>query len=100
MMRESFEVSQGHPKPWTDGCRFGILERMETLPTTKLARVRRLCASGSARAIREAAGLSLAEVAEPVGVSRQAVLRWELGQRRPRGEPAFRYLDVLEELAG
>ena len=43
------------------------------------------------RAFREAHGLSLADLASRVGVSRQSVSQWELGQTRPGG-PAVRLL--------
>jgi transcriptional regulator with XRE-family HTH domain len=46
------------------------------------------------RALREAAGASLAEVAEAVGVTRQAVSMWELGQRSPRAHYLEAYLEV------
>jgi DNA-binding transcriptional regulator YiaG len=50
------------------------------------------------RALREGAGVSLTEVAEAVGVSRQAISHWELGQRTPRGEYLDRYLEALRIL--
>jgi DNA-binding transcriptional regulator YiaG len=52
------------------------------------------------RALRLAAGVSLAEVAEAVGVTKQAVLFWELGQRRPTGPRLARYVTVLDALRG
>lgn len=64
----------------------------------ELARVRRLVGSGAARAIREAAGLSLAEVAADVRVDRSTIHRWESGSRKPTGSAAGRYLSLLEEL--
>jgi DNA-binding transcriptional regulator YiaG len=64
-----------------------------------LVRVRKLAASGAARAIREAAGLSLAELGYAAGVSKSCVWRWETQRRRPRGEAAARYLRVLEDLS-
>jgi DNA-binding transcriptional regulator YiaG len=47
------------------------------------------------RALRKAAGASLAEVAEAVGVTRQAVSMWELGHRSPRAHYLEAYLEVL-----
>jgi transcriptional regulator with XRE-family HTH domain len=47
------------------------------------------------RALRKAAGASLAEVADAVGVTRQAVSMWELGQRSPRSGNLPAYLEVL-----
>lgn len=64
-----------------------------------LARGRQLAASGVGRMIREAAGLTLAEVAAAVGdVDPSAVYRWEVGQRRPSGERATAYADLLDRL--
>lgn len=64
----------------------------------ELVRVRRLASTGAARAIREDAGLSLAELANAAKVHKTTIFRWETGLRRPRGEAAQRYLAVLEEL--
>ena len=65
-----------------------------------LSRLHALLQSGGARAIRVAAGLSLAAVAGPVGVSAAALSRYENGLRRPRPAVALRYLRVLESLTG
>ncbi|BCT76085.1 hypothetical protein SCMU_19270 [Sinomonas cyclohexanicum] len=54
---------------------------------------------GTAARLRQAAGLSLKEVAGPVGVTVTSVYRWEKGLRAPRGEAAIRYLRVLDALA-
>jgi transcriptional regulator with XRE-family HTH domain len=64
----------------------------------RLTRVRALAASGTARAIRIAAGLSLPLVAEAVGCGVSTIWRWEHGQRVPRGEPALRYGALLDDL--
>ncbi len=65
---------------------------------TRLARVRSLARSGAARAARLAAGLSLVEVAEVVGVQPATVSRWERGVRSPHGDAALRYADFIEEV--
>jgi transcriptional regulator with XRE-family HTH domain len=66
----------------------------------RLAKVRHLCSTGTARLIRQGAHLSLAEMAGEAGVaSPSTVLRWERGERMPRGEPALRYLETLEQIA-
>ena len=52
------------------------------------------------RSIRIGADLSLAEVAEPVGVDRSTIFKWERGTRVPRGEAAIRYGRLLDRLAG
>jgi DNA-binding transcriptional regulator YiaG len=64
-----------------------------------LPRLRRMVETGVAKTIRIDAGLSLAEMSAPVKVHRTTILRWERGERRPRGEAAIRYLRALEELA-
>lgn len=48
------------------------------------------------RSARIRAGLSLADVAKPMGVSRQAVQQWELGTRWPNPDR----LPALAELLG
>jgi len=52
------------------------------------------------RALRIAAGLSLAEVASAVGVSRQAVAHWEGGSRRPAAKHLTAYCQALRILGG
>lgn len=71
-------------------------KRPGTRDPKRLARVRQLAASGEARRIRLKAKLSLNDVGRPVGVSHTAILNWELGRRRPTGDAAFRYLEVLD----
>ena len=76
--------------------------RMEvTVPRNsivELARVRRLTRTGEARRIRLRYGLSLTEIANAVGVSPGAISRWEHGQRRPTGDHALVYADLLDQL--
>lgn len=64
-----------------------------------LTLVRLATRSGLARALREAAEASQAEVAAACDVSHAAVARWEGGQRLPRGEAARRYVRTLTQLA-
>lgn len=59
---------------------------------------RQLAASGAARMIREAAGLSLADVAAACGADPSSVFRWEEGSRRPSGDRAIAYRDFLQQL--
>lgn len=56
--------------------------------------VRRWIRTGQARAVREAAGLSQAELAAMAGTQAQAVSRWENG-KTPRAAQAVRYHDAL-----
>jgi transcriptional regulator with XRE-family HTH domain len=51
------------------------------------------------RALRIAARISLTEVAQTVGVTRQCVSPWELGVRTPQGDNLERYARVLAMLA-
>lgn len=51
------------------------------------------------RALREAAGISAAELAQDLSVSRQAVAQWERGERTPRGAHLEAYVQALETLA-
>jgi DNA-binding transcriptional regulator YiaG len=48
--------------------------------------------------IRTNAGIAAADVAAALGVTRQAVDQWERGLRRPRGQLAADYLDLLRAL--
>jgi transcriptional regulator with XRE-family HTH domain len=50
------------------------------------------------RALREGAGISQADVAIACGVSREAVSRWENGEREPRPDHLAAYVEVLDEL--
>jgi len=64
----------------------------------RVSKARSLALSGAARSVRVAAGLSLREVATAADVSASTVWRWENRQRRPRGNAALRYLEVLDVL--
>jgi DNA-binding transcriptional regulator YiaG len=67
--------------------------------SARLAVMHRLPPPELRRALREASGLSAAEVAGCLGVSRQTVAQWERGVRTPRGELLEHYVAVLERLA-
>lgn len=71
---------------------------VDTTQLVQVSRARQLSRSGAARSIRIAAGLSMSEVARAVGVEPSTILRWEAGERTPRGEAAARYAALLEEL--
>jgi len=68
-------------------------------PLLRLADVRELAESGEARRLRLRAGLSLGEVARELRVAVPTILRWETGERRPRGKAALWYAQLLEQLA-
>jgi len=62
------------------------------------ARLARTIRDGRAREIRQEANVTQAEVASELGVTKAAVSAWELGRRRPRGELALRYGQLLDEI--
>jgi transcriptional regulator with XRE-family HTH domain len=51
------------------------------------------------RALRASSGLSAAELAGMIGVTRQAMSKYERGLRTPRGQLLEAYIAVLQELA-
>lgn len=62
-------------------------------------RVRRdLLTPAQRRNLREAAGLSQQELADAIGVTRQAISHWEVGTRTPRGALLDRYVDAIRAL--
>jgi len=63
------------------------------------ARALDLGRSGYGRTIRIARGLSLRDVAAACGASASGVLRWERGQRRPKGAAGLRWAAFIEQLA-
>jgi transcriptional regulator with XRE-family HTH domain len=63
-----------------------------------LAAVRAAVSSGEARRLREAARLSIGEVASACGVDQSTVWRWERGRRSPRGDKALKYGELIESL--
>ena len=67
---------------------------------TDLAKVRRMIESGLAREVRVRARLNESEAARAVGVHPSTLHRWERGQQVPRGRPALRYAELLQELLG
>ena len=73
----------------------------EIARTMQVSRVRNLYASGEAKTLREAAALSLEDVALATGVDRSTVHRWENGRHRPSRSEALRVgvlLNALEQV--
>jgi DNA-binding transcriptional regulator YiaG len=65
----------------------------------EVARIREKARSGKAKAIREQAGVSRAEIARSIRVHPGTIGRWEEGLRSPRGAAARRYGAVLKRLS-
>jgi DNA-binding XRE family transcriptional regulator len=68
-----------------------------------LARVRKqlsdaLPTAETLRAVRVRSAITQREVANAIGVSRQAVARYEAGDRTPSGEACEQYIDLLQRL--
>jgi transcriptional regulator with XRE-family HTH domain len=55
--------------------------------------------SGTARQLREKAGLSRGDVAQEAGVPEGVYGRWERQERLPRADVAERLYDIFENLA-
>lgn len=66
--------------------------------TEEIRAARSLPSPEHARAIRRAAGVTQARMAEELGVTRATINRWESGMRRPRGKHVTAYAAVLAEI--
>lgn len=73
--------------------------RAATAVVERMALRRRLPTPQMRRALRVSSGLSAAEVAVTLGVTRQAISRWERGEREPRGPQLSAYVAVLDAIA-
>ena len=78
-------------------CSIGYGAVMIVTPTAlvRLSEIRRAARSGTARRLRELAGVSQAELAEALGVSAPAVSYYENGARRPSAHVADRWATAL-----
>lgn len=85
-----------HPDP--DHARTVPSLPMAGLPSVELAVARRMAASGEARRIREASGLTNPEIARDIGTAPNTPRRWEKGERVPHGEAAVRWVLLLRQL--
>lgn len=65
-----------------------------------LSRLRAMTRAGTAKAVRTAAGLTIAEMSRAADVSERSIYRWERGQSVPHGEAARRYAKLLNHLIG
>lgn len=70
---------------------------MQTDQVLAQARARRTLRTtpALARDLRQQAGLTQADVAAVLGVTRAAVSQWEAGKRVPRGDRAASYITLL-----
>lgn len=73
--------------------------RLTLADTDALSRMYQRLDSGEAQRLREAAQHSRRQAAGVVGVSREAVQKWELRDRRPQGRAALQYARYLDHLA-
>jgi len=70
----------------------------QTAQLLRLAEVRAAFSSGEAQRLREAADLSISEIARACGVDQSTVWRWERGIRKPHGRLALAYGEILDSL--
>ena len=64
----------------------------------QLAESKRLPSPATRRVLRTDAGLTLAELASQLGVTKQALWYWEVGARQPRSKNRLAYAQALDEL--
>ncbi|RKF24126.1 helix-turn-helix domain-containing protein [Micromonospora globbae] len=88
-------------KQLRDTCPKRSNDRVKPSPAQlkRVASVRALAAGGDARAIREAANVSLREAARALKISPATLSRWETGTASPRvGRQALRWAAFLDDL--
>lgn len=71
---------------------------MAEIDVMELSRLRHLVKCGAAKALREGAQLSIHDIARAADTYPATIFRWEKHERVPHGEPAMRYLKVLDRL--
>lgn len=64
----------------------------------RLYAAKRYAETGAGRQIREAAGVTMAEVASAVGTTESTISRWESNERKPRGDAGARWAELLGRL--
>jgi excisionase family DNA binding protein len=72
------------------------MQRTEEAPADFVKKFHRLAKTDRLRELREALGLTQADVARHLGVAPSQVSRWEAGDRRPRPDRIRALLEVLE----
>jgi DNA-binding transcriptional regulator YiaG len=68
-------------------------------PIDELIELPGLISSGTARSLRERAGLTTVAVGRQLDVSPATISKWELGLRLPQGANARKYARLLSRLA-
>lgn len=71
---------------------------MNPVQLRRVAEMRAAGANGQARKDREAANVSLLELAAALEVRPMTLSHWETGKASPRPERALRWADYLDEL--
>ena len=71
----------------------------QSVDVAVVAWMRRAARSGQARALREQAGITGAEMARKLGVSTASFSLWERALRRPTAEHAEAWAQILRDLA-
>jgi len=74
-----------------------MADRITRPQAVLIAAVRRAAKSGSCKATRIEAGLSLQDIGDACGVAASSVMRWEAG-RVPRAAAALRWAAILADL--
>ena len=69
-----------------------------TTDLPQLSRAYRLTEGGTGRQVREAAGISLRQLAGALGTNQGELSRWERGISRPRPQRALAWLRAVELL--
>ena len=75
-----------------------VADQLAPAGLVAISLVRRAAADGTARRVRELAGVTLEELGRACGVEPQTVLRWENGSRSPRTAAAGRYAAAVVAL--
>ena len=66
---------------------------------TRVRDRRRLPSPAARKQLREQSGLSQRDFGGVLGVTREAVARWESGERHPRPANLRKYVELLDRLA-
>lgn len=76
-----------------------VTSELQPVDLVSLSLMRRSTQDGTARVVRERAGVSQDELARTCGTTAASISRWETGERRPVGRTAERYASALFALA-